>query len=333
MLPSKGDVRALNVTWVALALAVCFTQQLAAQCPQSSTESVAEGQPCAKVDPIYPPLARVARVQGTVVLRVTISKTGNVQKVSLVSGHPLLVSAAIDAVKQWKFRPYLSNGSPAKVETAVQVNFVFDQGASPSSQPCISNVKEKSDKIQALLREGKFDEAEPLARECIRQVPADISFLGQLERILNGQGNFREADELRDQVRTLWEKNYKAEWIAKGSPLGESSWTRFAGSSKDYDVFGLEYFVPRILWRGDPALIGYYEVIALPKLGSGPSRLFELDKYANEKDYFLEEFSENAISMAEMYGNKMPDIRTAVRDAISYLDGKKEKRGEFLRKE
>ena len=74
-------------------------------------------------------------------------------------------------------------------------------------------------------------------------------------------------------------------------------------------------------------------LIALPKLGSGPSRLFELDKYANEKDYFLEEFSENAISMAEMYGNKMPDIRTAVRDAISYLDGKKEKRGEFLRKE
>jgi TonB family protein len=322
-----------NVAWVALGFAVCLTNRTSAQCPQGTLKSVAEGQPCARVDPVYPPLARAARVQGTVVLKVTISKTGDVQKVSLISGHPLLVSAAIDAVKHWKFRPYVSNGSPAKVETTAQVNFVFEQGAAPSSQLSNSDLKDKSDKIRALLREGKFDEAEPLARECIRQVPADISFLGQLERILNGQGKFREADELRDQVQTIWEKNYKAEWIAKGSPLGESSWTRVAGSSKDYDVFGLEYFVPRILSRGDPALVGYYEVIALPKLGSGPSRLFELDKYANEKDYFLEEFSENAISMAEMYGNKIPDIRTAVRDAIGYLDSKKEKRGEFRRKE
>jgi hypothetical protein len=198
-----------------------------------------------------------------------------------------------------------------------------------------SDLEQKSKKIQALLLAGKFDEAEPVVRECIRQLPAEIYFLGQLEMVLNGQGRFREADELRHQIRKLWEKNYKAEWIAKGSPVGESSWARVVGSSRDYDVFAVEYFVPRLLEgkdRKDPfALIAYYKVIALPKQGNGPSRILQFDKAANEKNYFLEEYSEKAISMAEMYGNEMPDIRTVIRDAISYLDGKKAKGAEFER--
>ena len=69
--------------------------------------------------------------------------------------------------------------------------------------------------------------------------------------VLNGQGKSREADELRERIRKLWEKDYKAEWIAKGSPVGESSWARVVGSSKDYDVFGVEYFVPRLLEGAD----------------------------------------------------------------------------------
>jgi hypothetical protein len=200
-----------------------------------------------------------------------------------------------------------------------------------------SDLEQKSEKIQALLRAGKFDEAEPLARECIRQLPEEIYFLGQLEMVLNGQGKSREADELRERIRKLWEKDYKAEWIAKGSPVGESSWARVVGSSKDYDVFGVEYFIPRLLEGADRkdrlALIAYYKVIALKKQGNGPSRIFQLNKSANEEHYFLEEFSQKAISMAEMYGNEMPDIRTVVRDAISYLDAKKEKKAEFPRKE
>jgi hypothetical protein len=171
------------------------------------------------------------------------------------------------------------------------------------------------------------------AREGVRQLPAEMYFLGQLEMVLNGQDKSREADEVRDQIGKLWEKDYKAKWIAKDSPVRESSWARVVGSSKDYDVFGVEYFVPRLLSEGNPALIAYDKVIALPKQGNGPSRIFQLDKYQHEKHYFLEEFSEKAISMAEIYGDEMPDIRTVVRDAINYLDGKKEKRAEFPRKE
>ena len=76
-----------------------------------------------KVDPIYPPTAKQARIQGAVTLKVVISKSGDVENLQLVSGHPLLAPAAIDAVKQWKYTPYLLNGDAVEVETTVTVNF------------------------------------------------------------------------------------------------------------------------------------------------------------------------------------------------------------------
>src|SRR5215831_1333690 len=76
-----------------------------------------------KVQPTYPPLARQARIQGTVVLQAQISKSGDIENLQLISGHPMLAPAAIEAVKQWKYKPYLLNGEPVEVETTVQVNF------------------------------------------------------------------------------------------------------------------------------------------------------------------------------------------------------------------
>lgn len=76
-----------------------------------------------KVPPLYPPLARQARIQGTVILKVIITKSGDIGTVRLVSGHPVLAPAAIEAVKQWKYQPYLSNGEPVEVTTDVQINF------------------------------------------------------------------------------------------------------------------------------------------------------------------------------------------------------------------
>jgi TonB family protein len=88
-------------------------------------QSVMTGQISEKVAPIYPPLARQARIQGTVILKVIISKSGDVENMQLVSGHPMLAPAAIDAVKQWKYKPYLLNGEPVEVETNVTVNFTL----------------------------------------------------------------------------------------------------------------------------------------------------------------------------------------------------------------
>jgi len=81
-----------------------------------------------KVPPQYPPLARQARIQGTVILQAEISKEGNIINLQLVSGHPMLAPAAIEAVKQWKYKPYLLNGEPVEVETTVQVNFTLAGG-------------------------------------------------------------------------------------------------------------------------------------------------------------------------------------------------------------
>ena len=75
--------------------------------------------------PEYPPLARMARIQGTVRLEAVISTDGRIQKLQVLSGHPLLLKAAIEAVIQWRYQPTLLNGEPVEVQTEVDVNFVL----------------------------------------------------------------------------------------------------------------------------------------------------------------------------------------------------------------
>jgi protein TonB len=87
------------------------------------SQGVSIGLLVTRVTPQYPDDARQARIQGSVVLRTEIDKNGDVEDVSLVSGHPLLAPAAIEAVKQWKYKPYLLNGQPVGVETQVIVAF------------------------------------------------------------------------------------------------------------------------------------------------------------------------------------------------------------------
>jgi TonB family protein len=86
-----------------------------------------------RVAPLYPPLARQARIQGTVMLLAVINKSGDVQSVQLISGHPMLAPAAIAAVKQWKYRPYLLNDEAVEVETTVQVNFTLADDPHPET--------------------------------------------------------------------------------------------------------------------------------------------------------------------------------------------------------
>lgn len=84
-----------------------------------------------KVDPVYPPLAKAARIQGVVRFTVIIGKDGRVAQVQLVSGHPLLVQAAMDAVREYVYRPTLLNGEPVEVITTVEVKFFLDSGKKP----------------------------------------------------------------------------------------------------------------------------------------------------------------------------------------------------------
>ena len=75
--------------------------------------------------PVYPPLARQARIQGTVRFNAIIGKDGKIENLTLVSGHPLLVPSATEAVKQWVYKPTMLNGEPVEVVTQIDVNFTL----------------------------------------------------------------------------------------------------------------------------------------------------------------------------------------------------------------
>jgi periplasmic protein TonB len=87
------------------------------------SQGVTEGLLLRRIQPPYPVIAREARIQGAVVLTAIIAKDGTIKNLQLVSGSPMLAPAAIDAVKQWRYKPYLLNGQPVEVETTVTINF------------------------------------------------------------------------------------------------------------------------------------------------------------------------------------------------------------------
>ena len=89
------------------------------------TSTILEGSLIRRVQPVYPPMARNVRVQGSVVLAAVIGKDGTIENLRLMSGHPMLVPAAIAAVSQWRYRPYILNGEAIEVETQITVNFIL----------------------------------------------------------------------------------------------------------------------------------------------------------------------------------------------------------------
>ena len=80
-----------------------------------------------RVQPVYPPLARQTRINGTVRLHAIIAKDGTIQQLEVISGHPLLQQAALDAVRQWRYQPTLLNGEPVEVDTTIDVIFTLNQ--------------------------------------------------------------------------------------------------------------------------------------------------------------------------------------------------------------
>ena len=80
-----------------------------------------------RVNPTYPALARQTRISGTVRLHAIISKDGTIQQLEVMSGHPLLQQAALDAVRQWRYQPTLLNGEPVEVDTTIDVIFSLNQ--------------------------------------------------------------------------------------------------------------------------------------------------------------------------------------------------------------
>jgi protein TonB len=96
--------------------------------PARISSGVMAGSKISGSQPVYPPIARAAHMQGTVTLHAIISKSGSIEKLEAVSGPEMLKGAAIDAVRTWRYKPYLLNGEPTEVDTTVIVNFNLNGG-------------------------------------------------------------------------------------------------------------------------------------------------------------------------------------------------------------
>jgi TonB family protein len=108
-------------------LFLCFMQAgLASDLLEVSPQEAA-GHLVRKIEPVYPPLAKAAKIQGVVTLRVLFNKQGGVMTLSVISGAPMLVQSAVDAVQQWEYQPFMVNGEPVEAATQVQIPFVIEQ--------------------------------------------------------------------------------------------------------------------------------------------------------------------------------------------------------------
>jgi protein TonB len=96
-----------------------------AEGPFRVSSGVAEGRLLAPIQPIYPAIAKAARIQGTVVIEAVISKQGLVTQAQVVSGQPMLARAALQAVRRARYQPYQLNGQPVEVYTTININFVL----------------------------------------------------------------------------------------------------------------------------------------------------------------------------------------------------------------
>jgi TonB family protein len=147
---------------------ISYLPQITAQTatePIELSQGVAQGRLTRRVNPVYPPLARQARIQGTVVIGIIINKNGDVENLQVVSGHPMLAPAAVAAVRQWKYQPYLLNGDPVEVQTHVQVIFALaDSGVNhvgtPAPDANVDRVR-VSENVMRSFRIQEIDAAYP----------------------------------------------------------------------------------------------------------------------------------------------------------------------------
>jgi len=110
--------------WHCIALAALLGAVASAQDePKKITRAEALGALVTRVQPDYPPVAKQLRIQGTVELQLLVAETGEVSKVDIVSGNPMLTGPSAQAVKRWKFKPFVENGKPIRVLAPVTIDF------------------------------------------------------------------------------------------------------------------------------------------------------------------------------------------------------------------
>jgi TonB family protein len=247
-------------------LLLVVTCSLATDSPKRIEPQVAEKNLTKKVEPTVPPLAKTLEIGGTVSLEITISPDGKVSSAKVLSGHPMLAPAFVDAVKKWEYKPFIQDGQPIVVVTTVEWN-----AASPirtnTEQKALRDYYPAFQTCYQLVRDGKSSDAEKQCSEAValsNELPAN----GMIERSSSRTflAHALVAEGKPDEAIPLYQKALE---IRKGVEHSERD-ADFAG---EHANLARAYFIVRQFDKADALYqqaITIYEaaIIALPEAQS-----------------------------------------------------------------
>lgn len=170
--------RIAAITLSNLIALILLTSSVPAQQSFEVTKADATEHLIKKVEPEYPAIAKAARVQGKVTLKATISESGAATDAKLVDGAPMLVSTAINAVKQWQYKPFIVDGKTTAVATVIEVPFSLgiSEADYKKEQEAANNYFKQEDKCRGLLKEKQYSDAESSCRtaaELVQKLPPE----------------------------------------------------------------------------------------------------------------------------------------------------------------
>jgi TonB family protein len=178
------------------------------------TATEAESHILQKLTPDVPPLAKMARIGGAVKLHIVISPSGDVVSVNVISGHPMLVQAAIDAVRKWRYKPFEQNGAGVAAVTEVDVD--FPGGMSAEESAARKKFYSSDQECRKLVKDGKYADAEQMCRQAVKlsnQLPTDLVLERSTSRAMLAnsiflQDRFTEAIPIYEEALAL-DKGYR----------------------------------------------------------------------------------------------------------------------------
>jgi TonB family protein len=170
----KYRTLAMHIAGTALVWAATSSAQTTSASDLKVPAAAATGHLISKTEPVYPPLAKAANIGGVVVVEATIASDGHVAKVRALSGHPMLLQSAMDAVRKWRYQPFLLNGNAIQVVTRVEVNF----SAPPDATHDLSAKYDEQEKACSGLQvEEKYAEADTICKKALEialQLPGEL---------------------------------------------------------------------------------------------------------------------------------------------------------------
>jgi TonB family protein len=277
--------RLVTLLGITTTCATCFPQADSAQTNRVTVEQqVMDQHLIHRVDPVYPPLAQQGHIQGTVIFRIIVDKDGAVKNPIMVSGHPLLVPAAQEAVRQWRYDPFLVDGKPVEVQSVVNVR-VPVRPPSPGVEQFRENARLHPDDADAHYRLGvaliegnsdQNDEAIAELGEAVRLRPNHPETHTRLAEALARKHKVDQAiQEYREAIR-----------LNSDAPEPHSKLASLLLGQVDYDSAVAEY---RELVRLKPEDKQAYQLLGMALYHKGPITAVRLMKTSLMTSTFLAE--------------------------------------------